>query len=100
MAARGSWQSIRERGLLSTIALLDLYRVEGAERLRIERQRRPLCVPLNAPGLPTAVIRDQIPMNDIGLRRCLPEHMTPGDWYQLLNSRVFFWLTRERLSAM
>jgi hypothetical protein len=23
--------------------------------------------------------------------------MTPSDWYRLLNSKVFFWLTRERL---
>jgi len=36
MAERGSWPSIREHGLLSTSALLDLYGKQGAEREAIE----------------------------------------------------------------
>lgn len=36
-------------------------------------------------------------MDDRGLKRCLPAHMAPADWYRLLNEKVFFWLTRERL---
>jgi hypothetical protein len=43
------------------------------------------------------MIRDQIPMDDTGLRRCLPPHLIPSDWYRLLNQKVFFWLTRDRL---
>lgn len=100
MAERGSWDSIRERGLLSTSALLDLYGVSGPERQAIESHRRPTSVPLDAHGLPRAVVRDQIPMDDARLRRCLPAHITPKDWYELLNTKVFFWFTRDRLHRL
>ena len=90
MAERGAWESIKNRGLLSTSALLDLYEVNGAQRLSIESNRRPECVELTSETLPAAVVRDQIPMDDAGLRRCLPEHLTPSDWYRLLNAKVFF----------
>lgn len=36
-------------------------------------------------------------MDDKGLTRCLEDGLTPTDWYRLLNSKVFFWLTRKRL---
>jgi hypothetical protein len=97
MAEHGSWPSIRDRGLLSTSALLDLYEVNGPERTKIEGERRAEGVPLTHSFLPMAVVRDQIPMDDVGLRRCLPAHLEPGDWYRILNGKVFFWLTRERL---
>ncbi len=97
MAEQGSWPSVRDRGLLSTSALLDLYKVRGKIRSRIELERRPTAVPLIHAGLPQAVIRDQIPMDDNGLRRCLPPHISPADWYRILNGKVFFWLTKERL---
>jgi len=100
MAERGSWQSIRTRGLLSTSALLDLYAVEEPRRSQIERERRPAGVEISANGLPDAVIRDQIPMTDAGLRKALPDHMEPSDWYALLNRRVFFWLTGDRLHRL
>lgn len=100
MAERGSWSSIRERGLLSTSALLDLYRISGAKREAIESTRRSASIPLNASALPRAVVRDQLPMDDKGLRRCLPRHLTPRDWYELLNTKVFFWLTRDRLQRL
>lgn len=97
MAERGAWGSIKERGLLSTSALLDLYEVGGLERDTIEQVRRPESVHINKNGLPQAVIRDQIPMDDGGLIRGLPSEITPKDWYRLLNSKVFFWLTKDRL---
>jgi hypothetical protein len=97
MAEDGTWPSIRERGLLSTTALLDLYEVTGDTRVQIEEHRRSTGVTLERAGLPAAVIRDQLPMDDVGLRRCLPAHITPAGWYRLLNQKVFFWLTRDRL---
>lgn len=100
MAEHGSWQSIRKHGLLSTSALLDLYEVKGARRVQVEERRRPTGVTLDHPTLPRAIVRDQIPMDDIGLQRCLPGHMTPFDWYRLLNKKVFFWLTRDRLRRL
>jgi len=100
MAQRGSWPAILERGLLSTSALLDLYGVEGAERDQIEFRHRPVSIELVSEGLPTAVIRDQIPMSDAGLRRALPARLQPSDWYGILNSRVFFWFTEDRLHRL
>ncbi len=97
MAERGSWPSIRQHGLLSTSALLDLYGKRGAERAAIESRRRPGPVAIEHPAFGRAVIRDQKPMSDAGLARCLTDGLTPADWYRLLNGKVFFWLTRARL---
>lgn len=100
MAERGSWPAIREYGLLSTSALMDLYGIDGTRREKIELQHRPASVAIKAEGLPGAVVRDQIPMSDEGLRRALPARLKPSDWYALLNSKVFFWLSLERLHKL
>jgi hypothetical protein len=97
MAERGSWTSIRRHGLLSTTALLDRYEVSGSDRTSIEARRRPTGVTLTQPSLGCAVVRDQLPMDDRGLSRCLQDGLSPEGWYRLLNSKVFFWLTRDRL---
>jgi hypothetical protein len=39
-------------------------------------------------------------MSDSGLERCLPRHLTPSDWYELLNAKAFFWLTENRLHRL
>ncbi|MEM9522644.1 MAG: hypothetical protein AAF982_01395 [Pseudomonadota bacterium] len=39
-------------------------------------------------------------MSAFGLARCLPGHLSPADWYELLNAKVFFWLTGERLHKL
>ena len=100
MAERGSWASIRESGLMSTSALLDYYDITGHSREKIEQIHRPVSVCIKAQGLPPALIRDQGPMSDAGLLKALPEYLKPSDWYSLLNSKVFFWLTEERLHRL
>lgn len=100
MAEAGSWPQIRRHGLLSASALLDLYRVEGAAREALEALRRPERVALRRDGLEGAVLRDQKPMDDAGLGRCLRGGLTPPDWYRLLNGKVFFWLGRGRLARL
>lgn len=100
MAERGSWPAIERHGLLSTSALMDLYEIDGAQRAQIELAHRPKSVSIAADGLPGAVIRDQIPMSDSGLKRALPSRLQPSDWYALLNSKVFFWLSVERLHKL
>lgn len=97
MAERGSWPSIRQHGLLSTSALLDLYEIRGRQRAAIEGRRRPEGVLIEHPTLGRVIIRDQKPMDDAGLRMCLLDGLSPEDWYRCLNEKVFFWLTRERL---
>jgi hypothetical protein len=100
MAHEGSWDAIREHGLMSARALLDHYAVTGAARDALESARRPESVPLARDGLPGAVIRDQKPMNDVALARCLTDGLRPADWYRLLNSRTFFWLSRRRIWSL
>ena len=39
-------------------------------------------------------------MSDAGLYKCLCDGLTPREWYRMLNSKVFFWVTRERLEKM
>lgn len=100
MAERGSWPSIREHGLQSTTALLDRFGVSGGERDSIEARRRPAKIILTSANSERAAVRDQIPMDDKGLSRCLQDGLSPEAWYRSLNAKVFFWLTRDRLMRL
>lgn len=100
MAERGSWGSIKQFGLMSTSALLDHYAVQPPRRTQIESRHRPASVEVTGTDLPPAVVRDQIPMSDSGLRRALPDRLSPSDWYELLNAKAFFWLSEERLHKL
>ena len=96
----GSWESIKANGLLSTKALLRLYGKSEEEFIALTQKHRPNCVKINSNNLPQAVIRDQKPMDDGGLIKALPENFKPWQWYDLLNSMVFFWPTKQRLKTM
>jgi hypothetical protein len=100
MAHHGGWPSIRDHGLMSVAALLDAYGVAAAERRLIQSVRRPALVRLSRPGLPDAVVRDQKPMSDRKLVLCLQDGLTPSQWFELLNSRVFFWLSPARVWSL
>lgn len=100
MAELGSWDSIRQHGLLSTSALLDLYQVKGDARFVLESQHRPKSVDITMEGLGTAVVRDQKPMSDKALKLALRDGLTPRDWYETLNEKVFFWLEEQRLNTL
>ena len=99
MAAADSWPSVQQHGLLSTVALLDLFEITRAARTAIECEHRPQSVKVAHPMHGEAVIRDQKPMSDGALRKCL-RGMSPSDWYRLLNRRVFFWLSETRLTRL
>lgn len=92
MAEPDSWPSIRRHGLLSTAALVARFGGGSAQG----GARRAEGVVL-APGV---TLRDQKPMDDAGLRRCLRDGLVPADWYRLIDARVFFWLTRARLHRL
>ncbi len=100
MAESGTWESIRKRGLLSTNALLDLFEISGSRRQQILGERRPKSVTITHLDHGTVVIRDQLPMSDAALRECLEPPLRPTDWYRLLNRRVFFWLSEDRLNRL
>lgn len=100
MAMRGSWPLIREHGLLPTSLLMQLLDVDDVTHRKLTTQRRPSAVPIAHPAFGEVVVRDQIPLLDSDLERCLRDGLTPQDWHRLLNERVFFWLTEKRLQSL
>lgn len=100
MAEDGSFGSILKHGLLSTSALLDLYEIKGDERAAIESTRRPESVAISKANLPSVIIRDQKPMTSSALSKCLADGLSPKEWFEILNSRTFFWLSRDRLRGL
>lgn len=100
MSAPGTWPSIRKHGLLSTTALLDFFEYDEETRRKIESSRRPDWVTISHPNRSNAMIRDQKPLSDCGLRKALPKDMSPACWYEILNSMVFFFPCKERLKRM
>lgn len=96
MAEDGSWESIQKIGLLSTSALLDKFEIAGERRQEIKSSRRPKIVEISHPELGRALIRDNKHMHEKTLERCLVG-MTPREWYETLNRKVFFWLEEKRL---
>ena len=97
MAHDGAWPAIRQDGLMSAEALIAAYAIAPAQRQVLGSCRRPESVPLAHPSRLGAVLRDQKPMSDTALLKCLQEGMTPRDWYELLNSHTFLWLSRHRI---
>jgi hypothetical protein len=93
LAEAENWPSIRRDGLFSTRALLGRTGIDGSMRAVLEREHRPQRTILPN-GL---IIRDQKPMPPAALPRCLVG-LTVTQWYELLNSKVFFWFDIERLN--
>lgn len=100
MAESGTWESIQRHGLLSTTALLDLFEINGNRREQIEGERRPESVEIRHLKHGVAIIRDQKPMTESALLKCLQEPVTPQEWYRTLNGNVFFWLSEKRLNRL
>ncbi len=99
-AESGAWEGIQLNGLLSTSALLDLYSVSGDRRLHLESTKRSKTEHLTKVGLPDAFIRDQHAINETNLRLALTDGITPQEWYEFLNCKVFFWAEPDRLYGM
>ncbi len=100
IAWEGSWPNIRKYGLMSTKNLLEFYHVNREEAESLVSEHRSHWVEIRREGLAPAVIRDQKPMSDEGVRRALGDEVEPSNWYRLLNSMVFFWPTKKRLLTM
>lgn len=96
MAHEDAWASIQRCGLLTTSSILKQWEVEDSERMRIECQIRNSAIELVHSQHGKVVIRDQKPMLEKNLRRALID-CTPEEWCQLLNGKVFFWPSIERL---
>jgi hypothetical protein len=100
MAEIENWGLIQAHGLLSTSALLDLFEYKGEKRDAIESRYRAESVVIEHPKLGKATIRDQGPMHSDEVVKRFLDDLTPAQWYRMLNSRVFFWLTDERLEKL
>jgi hypothetical protein len=93
LAEASNWPSIQRHGLLSASRLMEVAGLTRADRDRLGRTQR-----LAHTELRNGVhIRDQRPMPPAALDRCLRD-MGPGDWYAMINARVFFWLGVDRLN--
>ena len=98
LAWEGSWKNINQYGLLPTQELLNLYHIDERKTKKLVSEHRPDPVTIEREGLYRAVLRDQKPMSDAGLRAA--GILEPKKWYSVLNSMVFFWATKERLESM
>lgn len=99
MAEAEMWPSIERHGLLSTTALLDLFEINGDLRRAIKTEHRSESVTITHPRHGRAVIRDQKPMRESALCKCL-RGIRPQQWYEMLNGHVFFWVTAERVQTL
>ncbi len=87
----GNWPSVQKLGLMSAARLMA---ASGEVKDNTPRHHRPVAQRL-ASGI---LIRNQKPMPPAALARCLKSGLVPEDWFELLNSKVFFWLDIERLN--
>jgi hypothetical protein len=96
----GAWKSIKQKGLLSTTCLLDLFEVEKERRVILETKRRPAAVVLEHPHHGRVIVNDNLPLSEPALAKCLEGGLLPADWLRILNARVFFWASQEGLNRL
>jgi hypothetical protein len=84
---------------LSALELLELYEVLDPTRTELLTSQRRESVPLAHALHGTATLRDQKPLSEKNLARCLTG-CDAATWYRVLNERVFFWLDRQRLKTL
>lgn len=99
MAERHTWPSIRDRGLFSTAAVLDMFEVYGAQRFELESSHRPDKMSVGN-GAQQIVLRDQKPMEPSRLATALMNGVTTQQWYETINTKVFFWVQEVRLHGL
>ena len=99
MAEAGAWENIRQYGLLSTEALLNLFEIGEPRRTRINAQYRRKDCDIRHPEYGCAIIRRQTRMPPDKLQTALTDNMNSSEWYRLLNGKVFFWPTQSRLNG-
>lgn len=99
MATADSLEQIKRHGLLSTREILSLVEATPDVVVDLCRRRRATMTPLAHPIHGRFTLRDQKPSRDKALESCL-DALTVPEWYELLNSRVFFWATEARLEGL
>lgn len=86
---------VRTKTLFSTKKIVESSNINN--KTDFLRTRRPMhetvCM-----GNFDCIIRDQRPISQLALSKCLTGGWRPSDFIEHLNKRVFFWCTTERLS--
>lgn len=92
----GNWNLIERFGLRSTTALLELFAVDPDIRQRINTESRRDAVVLEHPRYGRLSLRDQRPLSLKKLAGKLRGGISAEQWLQLLNRKVFFWLSEHK----
>ncbi|MGB3870864.1 MAG: hypothetical protein WA937_15520 [Flavobacteriales bacterium] len=95
-ASTNAPQIVRSGTLLSTASIARLAIQDAGQRKSFVQERRPEHVVLSGNGSSYS-IRDQRPISMTVLDRSLTPGLRAGDFIELLNGRVFFWPTINRL---
>ena len=99
MAHRGNWEGIQRHGLLCTRALVEMCNVPAETRAAILDCQRVKSYRIEHSQCCEVFIRDQKPLIRSRLEKAL-RNCSFQQWLDMLNSRVFFWLTEARLRTL
>ncbi|HEY4193173.1 MAG TPA: hypothetical protein VGM46_11060 [Mesorhizobium sp.] len=100
ITSAGAAKHILARGLLTTSDILDRWEVEAGYRLELTRCRRKTDVTLHHPDNGVIVVSNNEPLSELKLQSILDDGLTSGDWLEMLNSRVFFFVDQKQLSRL
>lgn len=96
---RRNWDIIKEVGSLhSTELIVNRSNLDEAEKNKILHNRRPVHAQIPINGF-SYFLRDQRPISEKNLIKCLTNGWTVSDFLYHLNRRVFFWPTINRLRS-
>ncbi len=99
MAEPDTWEKINQAGLMCTSAILDQCKISGEARNALELNKRECKKTVEHPILGQIFLRDQKPLHVGKLKKSLID-CSVEDWFRMLNNRVFFWPTIERLKRL
>ena len=80
---------ILRNGFMSTTRILEL----GQMKSNVYRNENSL---VQTGEYGEIKIRDQKPMPPNALAHCLTQGLTPEKWYEILNSKIFFWVSEKK----
>lgn len=92
--------SIEQHGLWSAAALIDGSIADPAARAARKRTRRKAAEPLDHLAFGQVILNDQTPLSESKLERCLEGGLTPADWLEILNARVFLWSSEHHAKSL
>jgi hypothetical protein len=97
---RNNFKNLLHNGgvLFSTTDLVQKSSLTEEKQLEFIKKRRPIHEKLTVNGQ-LIYIRDQRPISIINLQKCIPADWSIEDYIRLLNERVFFWSTLNRLDS-